>query len=220
LVLKFLTLLLFLSASSLPPSSIPPNPNPNPNLKSSSPYAPPQEVEANDFILKAGEGDSVQLSAPMGKGFQINEYVNNYKKDFPVNAVVLLACGSGLAPIAAAIESQRLGLGGTVYESLFSRKATLYVGAKTPEHLPFRGKYAEWEKMGVKVVPVLSQPSDPLSAAWTGRTGYVQQALRDDGVPVPKNCVALLCGVRDMTDNVKDLLLEAGVFEGRILLNF
>jgi hypothetical protein len=30
----------------------------------------------------------------------------------------------------------------------------------------------------------------------------------------------LLCGQRGMTDNVKELMLEAGVFEGRVLLNF
>lgn len=67
---------------------------------------------------------------------------------------------------------------------------------------------------------MISRPEDPLSEGWTGRTGYVQDALREDSVPVPRNCGALLCGMRDMTDNVKDQLLQAGVFEGRILFNF
>jgi NAD(P)H-flavin reductase len=58
------------------------------------------------------------------------------------------------------------------------------------------------------------------SKGWTGRTGYVQDALRGDEVTVPRNTGVLLCGQRDMTDNVKQLLLDAGVFEGRILFNF
>lgn len=96
------------------------------------------------------------------------------------------------------------------------RTARLYYGVQEPEDLCFVMKFAEWEAMGVEVVPVLSQPTD----GWNGRTGYVQNCLEEDGVPIPRNSGALLCGMKGMAEAVKDVLVKAGVFEGRILTNF
>eukprot|EP01041_Mallomonas_annulata_P003800 gene3800-7551_t len=175
-----------------------------------------KETENNAQVTAAIEGTTLEMSNPMGKGFLFQEYFDKYKFDFPTMQVVLMACGSGLAPIAAAIESDGLGLNKKNYNSLYERRGVLYIGAKTAAHLPFRNKYQQWEERGVTVIPVLSQPSSD----WTGRTGYIQDALRKDTVITPKNSGALLCGQRGMTDNVREILLEAGVFEGRILLNF
>jgi NAD(P)H-flavin reductase len=113
-----------------------------------------------------------------------------------------------------------LGLGSTGVTSLFARMGTLYIGAKTPLHLPLQSRYADWEKAGLKVVPVLSQTADPACKDWAGATGYVQDQLRRDGVGPAKNAAALLCGMRPMTDAVKETLLESGVYEGRVLFNF
>ena len=77
-------------------------------------------------------------------------------------------------------------------------------------------KFSEWENMGIQVVPVLSAPDDE----WQGRSGYLQTVLEEDGVPIPRNSAALICGMKGMADAVKQLLLQAGVFEGRILFNF
>jgi hypothetical protein len=44
------------------------------------------------------------------KGFQVEEYLDKYKMDFPTCEVLMFACGSGLAPIAAAIDSGKLQL--------------------------------------------------------------------------------------------------------------
>ena len=45
-------------------------------------------------------------------------------------------------------------------------------------------------------------------------------ALEEDGVDIPRNSGALLCGMKGMTESVKDILTKAGVFEGRVLFNF
>lgn len=111
-------------------------------------------------------------------------------------------CGLGQLKIAGA------GVGG--------RTARLYYGVQTPEDLCFVDKFPEWESLGFQVVPVLSQPPD----GWNGRTGYVQNCLEEDGVPIPRNSGALLCGMKGMAESVKDLLTKAGVFEGRVLTNF
>ena len=156
------------------------------------------------------------MSPPMGKGFQIKDNFEGYRYDFPVTQVLMLACGTGLAPIAAAIDSSIFGLKTTSYNSLFAKEGLLYIGAKTPEHLPCSADFKRWESQGVKIIPVISKPT----SSWTGRTGYVQDALKQDGIKVPRNTGALICGYRGLIESSKELLLEAGVFEGRILLNF
>ena len=96
------------------------------------------------------------------------------------------------------------------------RTARLYYGVQTPDDLCFVSKFNEWEQAGFQVVPVMSQPPD----GWKGRTGYVQNCLEEDGVAIPRNSGALLCGTKGMAESVKDVLSKAGVFEGRILTNF
>lgn len=153
-----------------------------------------KETENNKWFTKLGGGDIIDLSFPQGKGFQIEEYFNSYRFDFPTTNIYLIATGSGLAPIAAAIESQSLGLMGIPKNSFFgARKATLYVGARSQDRLPLQNKYSEWAKLGVDVVPVLSSPDN---SGWKGKTGYVQNALGADSVKVPRNSGALLCGQR------------------------
>jgi NAD(P)H-flavin reductase len=151
-----------------------------------------KESEANAFLLDTKDGEKTEVSLAQGKGFQTTEYLEKYKFDYPVSNVLLMACGSGLAPIAAAIESGTLGLKLTNYNSLFERRAILYLGARTLEHLPFAAKFAAWEELGVTVIPVLSKPSDN----YDGRSGYIQDALAKDTIKVPKNTAALLCGQR------------------------
>ena len=136
-----------------------------------------KESESNAFLVAMRDGDNVEVSSAQGKGFQIDEYIEKYKTDFPVTNILLMATGSGLTPIAAAIESGTLGLKDTKFNSLFERRATLYVGARTPQHIPFASKFPKWEEMGVKVIPVISQP--PSGSNWDGRTGYIQEALGD-----------------------------------------
>ena len=96
------------------------------------------------------------------------------------------------------------------------RTARLYYGVQNPSELCFVDKFPEWEAMGFQVVPVMSNPPDE----WQGRVGYVQTCLEEDGVPIPRNSGALLCGMKGMAESVKDILTKAGVFEGRILTNF
>lgn len=175
-----------------------------------------KETDNNAWISNANAGSKVDVSLAQGKGFPVVEYFDKYKFDYPATNILLMACGSGLAPIASAIESNTLNLLTTAYNSLQSRKAKLYIGARTESHLPYKSKYQEWESKGVTVIPVLSQPD----ALWTGKKGYIQDALKEDKINVPKNTGALLCGFRGMTDSVKETLLENGVFEGRILMNF
>ncbi len=126
-------------------------------------------------------------------------------KDFPCQNVLLFANGSGIAPLRAAIESDQLGI---AKPGRGGRTARLYFGVTTPEDMPYADKFREWEMNGVEVVPVISRPEE---CGWNGRSGYVQNALEEDGVPIPRNSGALLCGVKGMAESVKDLLAKAGM---------
>eukprot|EP00541_Cyclophora_tenuis_P016061 CAMPEP_0116567130 /NCGR_PEP_ID=MMETSP0397-20121206/14830_1 /TAXON_ID=216820 /ORGANISM="Cyclophora tenuis, Strain ECT3854" /LENGTH=165 /DNA_ID=CAMNT_0004094075 /DNA_START=1 /DNA_END=498 /DNA_ORIENTATION=+ len=165
-------------------------------------------------MTDAVEGTSLQISQVLGAGFPVEEGLG-FKYDFPTQNILLFAAGSGIAPIKSAMESGQLNLSNKD-GGLGGRTARLYYGVQTPDDLCYTDKFAEWETMGFEVVPVLSQPPDD----WQGRTGYVQNALEEDGLPIPRNSGALLCGMKGMTESVKDLLTQAGVFEGRILTNF
>jgi NAD(P)H-flavin reductase len=183
--------------------------------------SPPEAENARfEFLIKKTDDNtwisdrdasvgSVQVSQVLGGGFPMEAELEALKYDFPCQNVLLFAAGSGIAPIRAAIESGDLKTSG-------ARTARLYYGVRTEKDLCFVDRFPLWEKAGVEVVPVLSQPSD----SWKGRTGYVQNALEEDGVPIPRNTGALMCGMKGMAEAVTDILTKAGVFEGRVLTNF
>ena len=107
--------------------------------------------------------DIVRLEGPFGS-FRLREDC--------AKPMVLLASGTGLAPIKALIErAEALGL---------SRPATLYWGVRVRADLYLH----DWVEAAVarlpwlRYVPVLSQalPQD----AWQGRTGLVHQAVMTD----------------------------------------
>jgi len=169
-----------------------------------------KKTDDNPWITdKKVAADSIEVSQVLGGGFPVKEELDGLKYDFPCQNVLLFAAGSGIAPIRSAIESGELDTTG-------ARTARLYYGVRSETDLCFVDQFPVWEKSGVEVVPVLSQPSE----TWTGRTGYVQNALEEDGVPVARNTGALMCGMKGMTEAVTDVLTKAGVIEGRILTNF
>jgi ferredoxin-NADP reductase len=162
----------------------------------------------NEWLTAATVGAALQVSQVLGNGYAIVDNIDGLKYDFPTQNLVLFAAGSGIAPIAAAIDSGML--------QTSNRSCRLYYGERTSADLCFVDQFIQWENQGIEVVPVLSQPEDD----WNGRCGYVQTALSEDGIPIPRNTGALLCGMKGMTESVKDLLLSAGVFDGRVLFNF
>ncbi|MDF1485401.1 CDP-6-deoxy-delta-3,4-glucoseen reductase [Ramlibacter sp. H39-3-26] len=95
-----------------------------------------------------------------------------YLREDSDKPIVLLASGTGFAPIKAIVEHMRhLGL---------TRPATLYWGGRRPQDLYMDG----WVREQVAAMPNLAYVpvvSDALPEdGWTGRTGYVHQAVLED----------------------------------------
>ena len=108
--------------------------------------------------------------------------------------IIMLASGTGFAPIKALIEHVR--------HKGIHRSITLYWGGRRPSDL----YYADWiaEQAAampqLTYVPVISdaQPED----AWTGRTGFVHQAVLDDFANLSGHQV-YACGAPVVVDSAR-----------------
>ena len=109
------------------------------------------------------ERDIVRIEGPMGSFF-LREDSNK--------PVVLLASGTGFAPIKALIEHMQ--------ERQITRPATLFWGGRRPHDLYMD----DWVRAQCAVMPNLSYVpvvSDALPEdKWQGRTGFVHQAVLED----------------------------------------
>jgi NAD(P)H-flavin reductase len=171
-----------------------------------------KKTTGNDWITGLTKGATLEMSQVLGNGFNVQDNLDGFKYDFPTQNILLFATGSGIAPIKAAMECPGfLSSGG--------RTCRLYYGEQTKDDLCFTTLFSLWEERGYQVVPVLSQEETP-SNNGLHRCGYVQNALEEDGVAIPRNSGALLCGQKNMAESVSEILKTAGVFEGRILTNF
>lgn len=167
-----------------------------------------KDAEANAWITSAGRGDVVQLSPAQGRGFNVT---CEAWTGAGVSQVGLFATGTGISPIRSAIECG----------ALKGKVCRLYIGARTEAALGFADSFASWRSASVEVVPVLSKPD----GRWTGRKGYVQDALqldeeRGEGFVLAARHGALLCGQKEMVAAVRQVYSGLGVPEDRTLLNF
>ena len=117
-----------------------------------------------------------------------------FLREDSVKPMVLLASGTGFAPIKALIEHmQFMGI---------TRPATLYWGGRRPEDLYM----SDWVQTqlaampSLRYVPVISNatPED----AWTGRTGFVHRAVLED-LPDLSGYQVYACGAPIVVDSAR-----------------
>lgn len=130
-------------------------------------------------------------------------YGSFFLRDDSDKPIVLLASGTGFAPIKALIEHME--------HNSITRPATLYWGGRRPEDLYMD----EWlrERMAsvpnLRYVPVVSNavPEDN----WTGRTGFVHLAVLED-FPDLSGYQVYACGAPIVVDSArKDYVARAGL---------
>jgi CDP-4-dehydro-6-deoxyglucose reductase, E3 len=111
---------------------------------------------------KMKEKDILRFEGPLGTFFM---------REDSVKPIVLVASGTGFAPIKAMIEH-------AIHKGI-TRPMTLYWGGRRPadiylDHLP-----REWERdRGIRYVPVLSEAQS--EDQWNGCTGFVHRAVMED----------------------------------------
>jgi CDP-4-dehydro-6-deoxyglucose reductase len=145
-------------------------------------------------------GVGLSLSLPAGPGFPVGEHQGR--------DILLLACGSAIAPMRACIQYilGRRGRYGAV---------RLYYGAREPA-FAYAHEHHYWRAKGIELVPVVSCPGSP---QWKGQRGHVQQALGAHP-PSARNAVAYACGMPAMVAEVTAALERLGFDRRSVFLNY
>ncbi|XP_020251783.1 fruit protein pKIWI502-like [Asparagus officinalis] len=147
-------------------------------------------------------GDLVEVGGVIGRGFEM-ERVRG------LETVLIFATGSAISPIRSLIESG--------FNASKRSDVRLYYGARNLQRMAYQDRFKAWEATGVKVVPVLSRPD----ALWRGERGYVQAAFsKAKHIIDPLSTGAVLCGHRQMTEDVTSWLVADGVPVDKILKNY
>ncbi len=141
------------------------------------------------------ERDILRIEGPFGS-FYLREDSNK--------PIILLASGTGFAPIKALIEQLEL--------KCSVRPITLYWGGRRPSDLYLD----DWVKgkletlSALRYVPVVSDalPDD----GWTGRTGFVHRAVLQDHASLA-NFQVYACGAPVVVDSARRDYLQAGLPE-------
>jgi NAD(P)H-flavin reductase/ferredoxin len=109
------------------------------------------------------EGDQIEVAIPYGDFYVREEH------DKPI---LLLASGTGFAPIKSIVED--------AIKRKLTRSMVLYWGARRAEDLYRLELARKWEAQlpWFRFVPVLSEAGP--AEGWEGRTGFVHQAAMDD----------------------------------------
>ena len=172
----------------------------------------PEDRDGMEFLIRKGggasgalfevkKGDPVQAKGPVGKGFPIDEYRGR--------DLVLAAVGSAIAPMRSVLRSvchRRANFG----------KIALVYGARRAADVPFLDEMKAWRQSGIEVVVTLSRPE---AGEWQGATGHVQDHFAE-ALSALRKPVALLCGMKAMTEGSRDELARLGVAAGEILTNY
>lgn len=158
---------------------------------------------ADAIVAAAVPGGALEMSAPFGAGFPIGEAEGR--------DVLLFAAGSGIGPIRSVVQHLLARLG------RFGR-AVLFYGQRRGPDFAYRREYPEWERGGVRVVLCPSREDD----SWPGVRGHVQDVARAlaFGGSSLGDSVAFVAGMRAMIDDVRAVLVRAGVPPARVHASF
>jgi CDP-4-dehydro-6-deoxyglucose reductase len=142
------------------------------------------------------ERDILRFEGPLGTFFLRED------SDKPI---VLLASGTGFAPIKAVIEHAR--------HKDIRRPMVLYWGGRRPQDLYLNALCEQWaaEMPGFRYVPVVSDalPED----LWQGRSGFVHRAVMED-FPDLSGHQVYACGAPVMIDSaLRDFVAQCGLPE-------
>lgn len=143
-------------------------------------------------------GDKVNINGPYGDFY----YQDNFQ-----NEMIMVAVGTGMAPILSILEYMR--------DEDIERSVKFYFGAKTPDDLFLLNEMAELEKdlHDFQFIPTLSRAIDEDN--WSGEKGRVNIIL-DKHIEDSKDKEAYLCGSPGMIDSVTEVLKEKGILEDYI----
>jgi CDP-4-dehydro-6-deoxyglucose reductase len=122
-----------------------------------------------------------------------------YLREDSDKPMILVAGGTGFAPVKAVIEH--------AFHKGIDRQMVLYWGVRTLRDLYLPELPVKWQQEhdNFTFIPVLSEPGP--EDDWTGRTGFVHQAVLDD-FPSLAGYQVYACGAPAMTDVARKTFVE------------
>ncbi|QRR30721.1 2Fe-2S iron-sulfur cluster binding domain-containing protein [Pseudomonas simiae] len=150
-----------------------------------------QGVMSAYWFGAAKANDLLRLEGPLGT-FSLRE------KD--ARNIIFLATGTGIAPVKAMLE-QIL----KAPETVMGKQIFVYWGGRTESDIYWQ---PELTQLAAVFAPVLSRAS----SSWSGRTGYVQAAVLEDGIDLTQS-VVYACGSENMIFCAREVLQKAGLPE-------
>ncbi|NOX28410.1 MAG: CDP-6-deoxy-delta-3,4-glucoseen reductase [Gammaproteobacteria bacterium] len=150
----------------------------------------------SDFVFHHLEQKTIlRIEGPMGAFY--------LRQDSP-RPMLLVAGGTGLAPIKAIIEAAQ--------QAGDTREIVLYWGVRSKRDLYFQEAVEQWaEHEHFSYIPVLSEPDED----WQGRSGFVHQAVMEDINNIAQYDV-YAAGPPIMVSSARSSFLEAGLPETQI----
>ncbi len=148
------------------------------------------------YLFSLRPGGTVPMKGPYGS-FTLRE---------PIRDAVFVATGTGVAPFRSMLLDGRLWEAGKDY--------ALILGVRHPDAILYREEFEalERERRNFRFLPVVSRPD----AEWGGRTGYVQDHVLE-AVGRRRDIDVYVCGLKEMVNEVRRLLLEHGFDKKQII---
>jgi ferredoxin--NADP+ reductase len=121
---------------------------------------------------------------------------------------LMVSTGTGIAPFISMIR-ETLAAGRP-------RRMVVLHGCSYVDELGYREELEAWERDGtypLRYVPTISRPAEERNVGWEGRTGRVEQVVREvcrDLHLRPDRTVVYICGNPDMIVNTETVLMDSG----------
>jgi ferredoxin-NADP reductase len=154
-----------------------------------------KEGHLSPYLFQMKPGDAIDMRPPLGQ----------FVLRTPPRDSILIATGTGVAPFRSILQA---------HLSETSPAFTLLFGVRHEASLMYR---AEFEELSCRFphfrfLPTLTRPDD----SWTGRTGRVQSHL-EEAVGDRRDLDILLCGLKLMVNDVRNILREMGFDRKQVL---
>jgi CDP-4-dehydro-6-deoxyglucose reductase, E3 len=152
----------------------------------------------SQFFKKLAVGDKIHYLGPFG--------IFTFKPNDGAENILFLATGTGISPIRSLLDS-------VLKQKQLKIPTMLYLGLRFQKDIFWQDYFENLEKdfPNFKFKLVLSKPEP----SWQGLTGHITDHIKLD-YPDAKNCSAYICGNKEMIEEAKKILTEAGCPENRI----
>ena len=184
------------------------------------------EYRAYSIASSYEESNKIELMITRMPGGVVSTYVHDFLKegaellmtgpfgDFFLreseNDILLIATGSGLAPIMSILHQ--------IVKEQIQRKTTLFFGDRKRKDLFYYDELKEFERTlpHFTFIPTLSRPTE--EDQWQGEKGRVTDLI-ERYISKNSNLDVYICGSPAMVQSCMDLLNEKGISEDRVFFD-